>query len=91
MFIEKNLQSSKCNPQYEDDEGPKVKDIVMDCLKRGCDLLCIWDCARTWIWCAEILSYLVFDPFTDLFITICTIVNIVFMALDSYDMEYDGM
>ena len=89
--MKKNLQFSKCNPQYEDDEGPKVKDIVMDCLKRGCDLLCIWDCARMWIWCAEILSYLVFDPFTDLFITICTIVNIVFMALDSYDMEYDGM
>ena len=81
----------KIKPQYEDDEGPKVKDIVADCLKRGCDLLCIWDCTRIWIHCAEILSYLVFDPFTDLFITVCTIVNIAFMALDSYDMEYDGM
>ena len=83
--------SQKMIPQYEDDEGPKVKDIVMDCLKRGCDLLCIWDCTRIWIQCAEILSYLVFDPFTELFITVCTIVNIAFMALDSYDMEYDGM
>ena len=31
---------------------------------------------------AEILSFIVFDPFTDLFITLCIVVNTGFMGLD---------
>ena len=75
----------------DDDEGPTIKDILVECGKRACDILCICDCCWLWIRCAEILSYLVFDPFCELFITLSTIVNIAFMAMDSYDMEYDGM
>ena len=75
----------------DDDEGPTIKDILVECGKRACDILCICDCCWLWIRCAELLSYLVFDPFCELFITLSTIVNIAFMAMDSYDMEYDGM
>ena len=75
----------------DDDEGPTMKDMLVECGKRACDILCICDCCWLWIRCAEILSYLVFDPFCELFITLSTIVNIAFMAMDSYDMEYDGM
>jgi hypothetical protein len=77
--------------QDDDDEGPSTKDILCECLKRGCDVLCICDCCWLWIRLAEVISFIVFDPFTELFITITTIVNIVFMALDHYDMDYDGM
>lgn len=33
----------------------------------------------------------VFDPFTELFITLCIAVNVIFMAMDHYNLEYDGM
>lgn len=36
---------------------------------------------------AEILSFVVFDPFADLFITLCIVVNTFFMALDQHDMD----
>ena len=36
---------------------------------------------------AEILSFLVFDPFADLFIMLCIVVNTAFMALDQHDMD----
>lgn len=63
----------------------------MECLGKCCDMLCICDCCWLWIRCGELLSYIVFDPFTELFITLSTIVNIAFMSLDHYDMDYDGM
>ena len=44
-----------------------------------------------WLKVSEFLSILVFDPFTDLFITLCIAVNVLFMALDHYILEYNGM
>jgi hypothetical protein len=35
----------------------------------------------------QYLSMLIFDPFTDLFITLCIVVNTLFMALDQHDMD----
>lgn len=35
------------------------------------------------------VSIIVFDPFTELFITLCIVVNTLFMALDHYDMDKD--
>jgi hypothetical protein len=36
---------------------------------------------------AEFFSFIVFDPFVDLFITLCIVVNTLFMALDHHDMD----
>ena len=96
--------------QDDDDEGPKMKDIVFDCIKRTSDVMCVWDCCWLWIRTAEVsaiylfllfsniwhlifqvLSIIVFDPFTELFITLCIVVNVLFMSADHYDVEYDGM
>ncbi len=33
------------------------------------------------------MAMLIFDPFTDLFITLCIVVNTLFMALDMHDMD----
>lgn len=35
----------------------------------------------------QFLSFIVFDPFVDLFITLCILVNTLFMALDQHDMD----
>ena len=77
--------------QDDDDEGPKVKDLVFDCIKKTSDVMCVWDCCWLWIRTAEVLSIIVFDPFTELFITLCIMVNVLFMSMDHYDVEYDGM
>jgi hypothetical protein len=35
----------------------------------------------------QYLSFIIFDPFIDLFITLCIVVNTLFMALDHHDMD----
>ncbi len=40
---------------------------------------------------SEFLSMIVFDAFTELLVTICIVVNVIFLALDHYSLEYDGM
>lgn len=47
----------------------------------------MWDCCNCYIRLAEFLSMIVFDPFVDLFITLCIVVNTAFMALDHHDMD----
>ncbi len=75
----------------EDEEEPaqRFKRQAKESFMRCMSVFCIWDCTRLWIKTSEILSMLVFDPFTELFITICIIVNVIFMALDQYNIEYD--
>ena len=63
----------------------------MDYLKQGCETFCVLDCCGAWIKISEVLSFIVFDPFVELFITLCIAVNVVFMSLDQYSVEYDGM
>ena len=68
-----------------------MKDIIMECLKKCCGNVCVLDCCWLWIRISEVFSYFVFDPFTELFITLCIVVNVVFMSLDHYNVDYDGM
>jgi hypothetical protein len=79
---------------YESDDDEEQMDKIKSAIKTKSiglfNILCIWDCAHIWIRTSEILAYLVFDPFTELFITLCIIVNVVFMALDHYTIEFDS-
>ena len=43
--------------------------------------------ADYWYRFAELMSYIVFDPFADLFITLCIVVNTLCMALDMHDQD----
>ena len=79
------------NTEDIEEEGPKLKDIMCDYIKKGCDYCCVLDCCKVWIKIAKLFSWFVFDPFTELFITLCIAVNVVFMSLDHYSIEYDGM
>ncbi len=73
----------------DDDEGPQFKDICAEYTLKGTNVACIWDCCWLWIKISEFLAFVVFDPFTELFITLCIVVNVIFMALDQYSIEYD--
>ncbi|KAI7808660.1 putative sodium channel [Triplophysa rosa] len=47
----------------------------------------IWDCSPTWLRIKDIVHTVVMDPFADLFITICIVINTVFMAMEFYPMD----
>ncbi|XP_078385895.1 sodium channel protein type 4 subunit alpha-like [Cetorhinus maximus] len=46
----------------------------------------IWDCCELWIKFKGILKFIVMDPFVDLGITICIVLNTLFMAMEHYPM-----
>ena len=50
------------------------------------EAFCIWDCCWLWLKIQHILELIVFDPFVELFITLCIVVNTLFMAMDHYGM-----
>ncbi|MCJ8730023.1 hypothetical protein PDJAM_G00113350 [Pangasius djambal] len=46
----------------------------------------IWDCCPLWLKVKELVNMVVMDPFVDLAITICIVLNTVFMAMEHYPM-----
>ncbi|XP_038645635.1 sodium channel, voltage-gated, type I-like, alpha isoform X3 [Scyliorhinus canicula] len=46
----------------------------------------IWDCHPHWLKIKEIVHLIVMDPFVDLAITICIVLNTLFMAMEHYPM-----
>ena len=73
----------------EDEKMRRYKEAVKNKVVSTTNLLCIWDCANIWLYISEGLAIVVFDPFTELTITLCIVVNVIFMALDQYNEEYD--
>lgn len=46
----------------------------------------IWDCCKQWVQFKEFVRFVVMDPFVDLGITICIVLNTLFMAMEHYPM-----
>uniref|UniRef100_A0A8C2YH58 Sodium channel protein n=1 Tax=Coturnix japonica TaxID=93934 RepID=A0A8C2YH58_COTJA len=46
----------------------------------------IWNCCELWIRVKSVVSFIVMDPLVDLAITICIILNTLFMAMEHYPM-----
>ncbi|XP_026168712.1 sodium channel protein type 4 subunit alpha B-like [Mastacembelus armatus] len=53
----------------------------------------IWDCCAWWLKMKDWVKFMVMDPFLDLGITICIVLNTLFMALEHYPMtdEFNTM
>ncbi|EEB14510.1 sodium channel protein type 4 subunit alpha, putative [Pediculus humanus corporis] len=76
-------------PVDEDEEGPSSRDRALALCMKCIDIFCVWDCCWAWLKFQEFVALLVFDPFVELFITLCIVVNTLFMALDHHDMDKD--
>uniref|UniRef100_I3JRR2 Sodium channel protein n=1 Tax=Oreochromis niloticus TaxID=8128 RepID=I3JRR2_ORENI len=50
------------------------------------DIFLKWNCCGCWRWLKQWLFIIVMDPFVDLTITICIVLNTVFMAMEHYPM-----
>uniref|UniRef100_A0A8C0VS34 Sodium channel protein n=1 Tax=Cyanistes caeruleus TaxID=156563 RepID=A0A8C0VS34_CYACU len=53
----------------------------------------IWDCCTPWLKVKHIVNLIVMDPFVDLAITICIVLNTLFMAMEHYPMteQFSGV
>uniref|UniRef100_A0A674JK08 Sodium channel protein n=1 Tax=Terrapene triunguis TaxID=2587831 RepID=A0A674JK08_9SAUR len=56
------------------------------CLKDFALKYLVWDCCPLWLRIKNKVKILVTDPFTDLAITVCIVMNTIFMALEHYKM-----
>ncbi|XP_077406943.1 sodium channel protein type 4 subunit alpha A [Vanacampus margaritifer] len=57
------------------------------------DIFLKWNCCKPWLALKKWLYVIVMDPFFDLAITICIVLNTLFMAMEHYPMtqEFDEM
>ncbi|XP_065789093.1 sodium channel protein type 5 subunit alpha isoform X2 [Muntiacus reevesi] len=53
----------------------------------------IWECCPLWMAIKQKVKFMVMDPFADLAITMCIVLNTLFMALEHYNMttEFEEM
>nr|XP_046238122.1 sodium channel, voltage-gated, type I like, alpha b isoform X3 [Scatophagus argus] len=63
------------------------------CWYRFANTCLIWDCCPAWLKIKEVVNMVVMDPFVDLAITICIVLNTLFMAMEHYPMtkEFDNV
>ncbi|XP_066564744.1 sodium channel, voltage gated, type VIII, alpha subunit b isoform X1 [Amia ocellicauda] len=56
------------------------------CWYKFANTFLIWECCPLWVRIKEITNLIVMDPFVDLAITICIVLNTLFMAMEHYPM-----
>nr|DBA19794.1 TPA: hypothetical protein GDO54_015571 [Pyxicephalus adspersus] len=56
------------------------------CWYKFANTFLIWECCDTWLKIKHIVKLVVMDPFVDLAITICIVLNTLFMAMEHYPM-----
>ncbi|XP_072531284.1 sodium channel protein type 4 subunit alpha B [Salminus brasiliensis] len=71
------------------DELEELERPCPPCWYKFADIFLKWDCCAPWIRFKKFVYFIVMDPFVDLGITICIILNTVFMAMEHYPMTED--
>ncbi|XP_068916803.1 sodium channel protein para-like isoform X4 [Tenebrio molitor] len=72
-----------------EEEEPTMKERFLAYAIKIIDMFCVWDCCQCWVILTKYVNLIVFDPFVELFITLCIVVNTLFMALDHHAMDED--
>uniref|UniRef100_A0A671WKM8 Sodium channel protein n=1 Tax=Sparus aurata TaxID=8175 RepID=A0A671WKM8_SPAAU len=70
-----------CVSDFEDEQRP-----CPPCWYAFANIFLKWNCCGCWRWLKQWLYIIVMDPFVDLGITICIVLNTVFMAMEHYPM-----
>uniref|UniRef100_A0A7N6BKX4 Sodium channel protein n=1 Tax=Anabas testudineus TaxID=64144 RepID=A0A7N6BKX4_ANATE len=63
------------------------------CWYKFANVFLIWECCPMWLKIKHIVYLIVMDPFVDLAITICIVLNTLFMAMEHYPMtdQFEGV
>ncbi|XP_068581767.1 sodium channel protein type 4 subunit alpha B isoform X2 [Cebidichthys violaceus] len=85
-------KNSSAEIKGHEQEHTAIEDFAED--QRPCppcwyvfaDIFLKWNCCGCWRWIKRYLYIFVMDPFVDLGITICIVLNTVFMAMEHYPM-----
>ncbi|XP_038576385.1 sodium channel, voltage-gated, type I-like, alpha [Micropterus salmoides] len=56
------------------------------CWYKFANTFLIWECCPAWLKIKKVVKLIVMDPFVDLTITICIVLNTLFMAMEHYPM-----
>jgi len=48
---------------------------------------CSWECCAAYKFLKKVVSFIILDPFTELFITTCIVLNTIFMSIDTNDND----
>ncbi|KAA0705928.1 Sodium channel protein type 4 subunit alpha B [Triplophysa tibetana] len=81
---------------YHDFDGIALKPLSeLEDIQRPCppcwykfsDIFLKWNCCTPWVKFKKIIYLIVMDPLVDLGITICIVLNTVFMAMEHYPMS----
>ncbi|XP_054846869.1 sodium channel protein type 5 subunit alpha isoform X1 [Eublepharis macularius] len=59
------------------------------CWNRFAVKFLVWDCCPMWLLIKKKVKFVIMDPFSDLTITLCIVLNTLFMAMDHYKMTKD--
>lgn len=74
---------------YQSPELEESRQKCPPCWYRFANVFLIWDCWSPWLKVKHIVNLIVMDPFVDLAITICIVLNTLFMAMEHYPMTSD--
>uniref|UniRef100_A0A2K6ESW7 Sodium channel protein n=1 Tax=Propithecus coquereli TaxID=379532 RepID=A0A2K6ESW7_PROCO len=70
-------------------EQEKSQEPCLPCGKNLASKYLVWDCSPQWLCIKKVLKTVMTDPFTELAITICIIINTVFLAMEHHEMKQD--
>ncbi|XP_064442713.1 sodium channel protein type 7 subunit alpha isoform X1 [Mirounga angustirostris] len=70
-----------------EEEPKKSRKRCPLCWYRFAKTFLIWNCSPCWLKLKEFIHMIIMDPFTDLVLTVCVILNICFLALECYPMS----
>uniref|UniRef100_A0A2K5CEB4 Sodium channel protein n=1 Tax=Aotus nancymaae TaxID=37293 RepID=A0A2K5CEB4_AOTNA len=68
-------------------EQEKSQEPCLPCGENLASKYLVWNCCPQWVGIKKVLRIVMTDPFTELAITICIIINTVFLAMEHYKME----
>ncbi|XP_036726303.1 sodium channel protein type 11 subunit alpha isoform X1 [Balaenoptera musculus] len=68
-------------------EQEKSQEPCLPCGENLASKYLVWDCSPRWLCIKKALRTMMTDPFTELAITICIIINTLFLAMEHYKMD----
>ncbi|XP_056352175.1 sodium channel protein type 2 subunit alpha-like isoform X12 [Oenanthe melanoleuca] len=70
--------------RMEELEGSRKK--CPPCWDKFAHTFLIWACCEPWLKVKSVVEFIVMDPFVDLAVTVCIVLNTLFMAMEHYPM-----
>uniref|UniRef100_A0A8C2G6Z8 Sodium channel protein n=1 Tax=Cyprinus carpio TaxID=7962 RepID=A0A8C2G6Z8_CYPCA len=83
---EEKANQEKFHKSASEDKLEESRQKCPPCWYKFANSFLIWDCCPAWLKVKEIMNMVVMDPFVDLAITICIVLNTLFMAMEHYPM-----